>query len=280
MDRFKLGRVGVWGVFDRFADEKAAEVERLGYGAIWVGGVNDSGLRNVEGALENSDSIAVASGIVNIWRAPAKEVAATYHRLDARFPGRLVLGLGIGHPEHSAVYQTPYRALVAYLDELAGAGVPRDRLVLAALRSGVLKLAGARAAGAHPYLTPVAHTRHARAVLGPDVLLAPEHMAVFETDPEAARAVGRETVDFYTGLSNYVNMLREFGFPDLQAGDSASGELLDALVSRGTPEQIAAGVTAHLDAGADHVSVQVLPAGDDPIPGLAALAAALGLRAG
>ncbi|MGL6235095.1 MAG: TIGR03620 family F420-dependent LLM class oxidoreductase [Segniliparus sp.] len=274
-----LGKVGVWGLFDRFGDEKAAEVERLGYGAIWVGGVFESDLRNVQGALEHSESITVASGIVNIWTAPAQEVAASYHRLDARFPGRLVLGVGIGHPERSAaVYKTPYQALVAYLDELDSAGVPRDRLVLAALRSGVLKLSEARTAGAHPYLTPVAHTKFAREALGPGVLLAPEHKVVFETDPEAAHAVGREAVDFYTGLSNYVNMLREFGFPDLHVGDSASDELLDALVSYGTPERIAAGVTAHLEAGADHVSVQVLPTKGDPIPGLAALAEALGLR--
>ena len=275
----RLGEVGVWGLFDRFADGKAAEVERLGYGAIWVGGVFESDLRNVEGALEHSESITVASGIVNIWTAPAREVAAAYHRLDARFPGRLVLGVGIGHPERSAaVYKTPYQALVAYLDELDEAGVPRDRLVLAALRSGVLKLSGARTAGAHQYLTPVAHTKYARETLGPDALLAPEHKVVLETDPDAARAVGRKTVDFYAGLSNYVNMLREFGFPDLRVGDSAPDELLDALVSYGSPERIAAGVRAHLDAGADHVSVQALPGEGDPIPGLAALAEALGLR--
>ncbi|EFV11930.1 TIGR03620 family F420-dependent LLM class oxidoreductase [Segniliparus rugosus] len=274
-----LGKVGIWSLGDRFGNARAAQVERLGYGAIWVGGVFDSGLRDVERVLEHSESITVASGIVNVWTAPAREVAASYHRLEERFPGRLLLGVGVGHPERSAdVYTSPYQALVAYLDELDGAGVPRDRMALAALRSGVLKLSAARTAVAHPYLTPVAHTKYAREALGPDVLLAPEHKVVFETDPEAAHAAGRASVDFYAGLSNYVNMLREFGFPDLQVGDSASDELLDALVSYGAPERIAEGVAAHLDAGADHVSVQVLPGEGDPIPGLAALAGALRLR--
>ncbi|WP_007472132.1 TIGR03620 family F420-dependent LLM class oxidoreductase [Segniliparus rugosus] len=279
MSNLRIGQYGVFGSFDYFKG-RAAEIERLGYGAIWIGGSPPADLALIEAALAESERIVVASGIVNVWTAPVGEVVESYHRLEERHPGRFLLGIGAGHPEHQAEYQSPYRAVVAYLDALAAGGVPKERIVLAALRGRMLELAAERTAGAHPYFMPVAHTRLARERLGAGPLLATEAKVVFETDPAKAHAVGGQVSSFYLGLRNYVNAWRELGFPDLEVGAPPTEAWLDALVSYGTPAGIVPGLRAHLDAGADHVAVQVIPTASDPIPGLAALAEQLRLVAG
>jgi probable F420-dependent oxidoreductase len=167
--------------------------------------------------------------------------------------------------------------MATYLDTLEAGGVPQDRRVLAALGPRALQLAGARAAGTHPYLVVPDYTRHARAILGAAPLLAPEHKAVVSTDPQTARAIGRNFVkDPYLNLRNYVNNLLRHGFTAADVADGGSDRLIDALVLHGTPEHIRAGLAAHLDAGANHVGIQVLVApGEDPMPGYRALARVL-----
>lgn len=242
-----------------FDDGRAAEIERLGYGALWIGGVFDSKLASVERALEQTTDIPVVAGVVNVWTVSAEEVSQTFHRFEERFPGRFVLGVGAGAPEFAGErYRSPYQAVVDYLDTLQKNGVPQGRILLGALRERMLGLSSTRGAGAHPYLTTVRHTAFAREVVGRTALLAPEHKVVFNADPLAARAIGRRTVDFYLKLSNYVNMLMEFGFPETVLGRSAPDDLLDALVSHGSTAQIAAGLRAHLDAGANHVAINPL----------------------
>ena len=276
VSNLRLGQYGVFGSFDYF-EGRVAAIEKLGYGAIWIGGSPPSDLARIENALAESERIVVASGIVNVWTAPVGEVVESYHRLEERHPGRFLLGVGAGHPEHQAEYQSPFQAVVAYLDALEAGGVPKDRIVLAALRGRMLKLAAERTAGAHPYFMPVAHTRFAREMLGAGPLLATEAKVVFETDPAKAHAAGAQVGSFYLGLRNYVNAWRELGFPGLEVGAQPTEEWLDALVGYGTPEEIVPGLLAHLQAGADHVAVQVVPTASDPIPGLSALAEQLGL---
>lgn len=255
----RLGKYGVWGMLGFFDDGRAAEIERLGYGALWIGGVFDSELAAVERALEQTTNIPVAAGVVNIWTVSASDVSQTFRRFEERFPGRFFLGVGAGAPEFAGDrYRSPYEAVVDYLGALERNGVPKDRIVLGALRKRMLELSASRGAGAHPYLTPVRHTAFARGVLGSNALLAPEHKVVFNVDPAAARETGRTTVDFYLKLSNYVNMLKEFGFPGTVLGESAPDELVDALVSHGSIAQIASGLRAHLKAGADHVAIHPL----------------------
>jgi probable F420-dependent oxidoreductase len=203
-------------------------------------------------------------------------VAASYHRITARHPGRFLLGLGIGHPEATTQYQRPYAKLVSYLDELDELEVPAEGRALAALGPRVLRLAADRSAGAHPYLVTPEHTREARQILGPGPLLAPEQKVVLDTDPERARALGRPRVQNpYLGLTNYVSNLRRLGWADADLADGGSDALIDALVVHGDAETLGRGVTAHLDAGADHVAVQFLES--DPLPALRALAASLDL---
>jgi probable F420-dependent oxidoreductase len=192
-----------------------------------------------------------------------------------------VLGVGAGHPEATAHYASPYDTLAGYVDQLQDHHVPAEGIALAALGPRVLRLAGDRTAGAIPYLVPAEHTRLAREILGPDRLLAPEHKVVLDADPARARDLGRKRVaNPYLGLVNYTSNLRRVGFTDEDLAGGGSDRLIDALVAHGTAGQVAAQLTAHLDAGADHVCIQLLTeAGADPLTGYAELARGLGLAA-
>jgi probable F420-dependent oxidoreductase len=271
-----FGRFGVWTV-GAVEPEQAVEIEKLGYGALWVGGSPAGDLAFVEPILEKTERIQVATGIVNVWATPASEVAESYHRIEGAYPGRFVLGIGIGHPENTEEYRKPYDVLVGYLNELDAAKVPTSRRVVAALGPKVLELSAKRSAGAHPYLTTPEHTAQAHALIGNTVFLAPEHKVVLTRDAAQARAIGRETVDFYLNLSNYLNNWQRLGFTPDDLAKPGSDKLIDAVVAHGTPEAIAARLTEHLDAGADHVAIQVLGGKDALLATLADLAAPLGL---
>ncbi len=273
----QLGRYGVWQGESRVTPDLAGELERLGFGTLWLGSAHGD-LRVVDELLDATTTLRVATGIVNIWNDPAVEVAAAYKRVESRHPGRFLLGIGAGHREAvGTAYVKPYQAVVDYLDGLDAAGVPKNARVLAALRPKMVRLSGDRTAGAHPYLVTPEHTARAREILGAGVLLAPEQKVVVETDADKARAIGRPAVEKpYLHLRNYTNNLREFGFDDADLADGGSDRLIDALVARGDVRTIAQRLNEHLDAGADHVSIQLLTAkGVDPIPDYRALAGAL-----
>jgi probable F420-dependent oxidoreductase len=272
-----LGRYGVWTP-GAPKPEQAAQVENLGYGAVWVGFSPSAALDFAEPILVATESLTLATGIVNIWSSPAKEVAESYHRIEKAYPGRFLLGIGVGHQEHTEDYRKPYDALVEYLNELDDLCVPTSRRVVAALGPKVLKLAAQRSAGAHPYLTTPEHTAHARGLVGGSVFLAPEHKVVLTTDTQEAREIGRKSLGLYLGLSNYLNNFRRLGFTDKDLGKPGSDKLIDAVVAHGTPQQVAGRLGEHLRAGADHVAIQVLGGWDRLIPTLTELAEPLGLK--
>jgi probable F420-dependent oxidoreductase len=251
-----LGRFGVW--LGSITPELAGQIESLGYGAAWIGMSPSADLAWADPTLAQTTSLQLATGIVNIWSAPAPAVAESYQRIENAYPGRFLLGVGAGHREHTEEYTKPYDALVEYLDELDAAMVPTSRRVLAALGPKVLRLSAERSAGAHPYLTTPEHTAKARELVGNSVFLAPEHKVVLTTDRDEARAVGRKVVDFYLGLSNYVNNWLRLGFTEDDVRKPGSDKLIDAVVAYGPPEAIAQRLNEHLDAGADHVAIQVL----------------------
>ncbi len=273
----ELSRFGVWLGARSISPELAKQIETLGYGAVWIGGSPDADLSWVEPALAQTTSLQLATGIVNIWSSPAATVAASYQRIENDHPGRFLLGIGVGHPEHTQEYRKPYDALVDYLDELDAAKVPTSRRVIAALGPRVLALSAERSAGAHPYLTTPEHTAQARELVGNTVFLAPEHKVVLTTDADEARQVGRQSVDFYLGLRNYVNNWRRLGFTEPDVRKPASDKLIDAVVAYGSPQAIAARLNDHLQAGADHVAIQVLGGWPEEklLPALTELAAAL-----
>ncbi len=279
-----LGRIGVWwsGSWKSAAEpdlDTAAELEALGYGTLWSSGGFDAGLSpHFAHLLASTARITVASGIVSIWASAPGEVGPAVADLQARFDGRFLLGLGASHHVIAADYSKPYSKMVAYLDALDALDtpVPPARRVLAALRPRMLQLAAERAAGAHPYFVPVEHTARARDILGPGPLLAPEVAVVLETDPVKARELARRYAAIYLPLPNYAGNLRAFGYGDDDIGGGGSDRVIDAVIPWGDAATVAARVRAHLDAGADHVCIQVVAEfGDFPIAGYRALAAEL-----
>jgi probable F420-dependent oxidoreductase len=270
-----LGRFGSFG--RGVTPAQAKDIEALGYGSVWVGGSPPADLAWVEPILEATTTLQVATGIVNIWSDAAKPVADSFHRIDKAYPGRFLLGIGVGHPEAVAEYRKPYDALVEYLDQLDEYGVPANRRVVAALGPQVLKLSARRSAGAHPYLTTPEHTAGARELMGPAAFLAPEHKVVLTTDADQARAVARKGLPVYFNLANYRNNWKRLGFSEEEITYPGSDRLIDSLVAYGSPEAIAARLKEHLDAGADHVPVQVLTKDENLVSALAELAGPLGL---
>ncbi|MCR3721317.1 MULTISPECIES: LLM class F420-dependent oxidoreductase [Prauserella salsuginis group] len=268
-----LGKYGIWCWWNGVDEELAVEIEKLGYGAIWLGGNPPGDLAHVEKLLDATSSITVATGIVNMWTDDAPTVGASYLRIAANHPDRFLLGVGVGHPEAQQEYQKPYDKIVSYLDQLDEVGVPAEGRALAALGPKVLKLSAQRALGAHPYLTTPEHTREAREQLGRGVLLAPEQKVVLDTDAERARATARPPINNpYLGLVNYRNNLKRLGWSESDIDDGGSDALIDRLGLHGDAATVAAGVKKHIEAGADHVSIQALPMKADPLPTYRALA--------
>ncbi|HET6733654.1 LLM class F420-dependent oxidoreductase [Mycobacterium sp.] len=291
MTKPNLGTFGAFGHYSQFqqlSPDQLRAIEDLGYGAIWAGGSPPAELDWVDPILGATDALQLATGIVNIWTAEAAPVAESFHRIDKAYPGRFLLGIGVGHPEAHTEYKKPYDALTDYLDKLDEYGVPQDRRVIAALGPQVLKLSARRSAGAHPYLTTPEHTAQARELIGPDAFIAPEHKVVLTTDErsreehvtdaEQARAVGRKALDVYLGLTNYLSNFRRLGFTDEDLAKPGSDRFIDAVVAYGTADAIAARLKQHVAAGADHVPVQVLTSPDKLVPALAELAGPLGLH--
>ncbi|MFC7244564.1 LLM class F420-dependent oxidoreductase [Catellatospora aurea] len=268
----RWGRIGVWsgawtealrsggGALSGEFTDAAAELDDLGYGTLWLGG--GPAVTYARPLLEATSRMTIATGILSIWEHDPVEVAAQRAELERAFPGRFVLGLGVSHSRLTERYAHPYTAMTEYLSALDAAAEPvpvRDR-VLAALGPRMLALARDRAAGAHPYLVTPEHTAQAREILGTAAVLAPEFKAVLDTDAARAMAAARGHLALYLQLPNYTNNLLRLGFTedDLRAG--GSDRLLDAVFAMGDETAIARRAAAYLDAGADHLAVQVVTA--------------------
>ena len=259
-----LGRVGVWNWLPAddlvTAVEAAAELERLGFGALWFP-ESAASFDIARALLEGTSRMVVATGIVSIWKHPPAESAAAHAELTAAHPGRFLLGLGVSHAFLAdGQYRRPLAKMREYLDDLDAAQprVPAAERVLAALGPRMLELARDRSAGAHPYLVTPEHTRLAREVLGPDRLIAAEQAVVLETDPERARALARQHLAIYLQAPNYTNNWRRLGFTEDDLAGGGSDRLVDALVAWGDAGAIRDRVARHHESGADHVCLQVV----------------------
>ena len=258
-----IDTIGVWTSYRALGEENggaaAALAEKLGYGAFWLGG--SPRLPTIRPLLEATERIVIATGIVNIWAYDDPAVLAEEHaQLTAEFPGRLLLGIGIGHPEATSVYEKPLTKSRQFLDGLASAPhpVPKDEMCLAALGPKMLDLSAERTLGTHPYFVPPAHTRFARERLGAGALVAPELAVVVDEETERARATARKYAQLYLALTNYTSNLRRFGFTDDDIANGGSERLIDEVVPQGSAERLAGAVREHLDAGADHVCIQTV----------------------
>jgi probable F420-dependent oxidoreductase len=278
-----LGRVGVWSMELRNAGqpgvEAAAELADRGVTALWIPGLDGRGI------FDDSDQLLTASpkthvvlGVLGIWRQEASVLSTRVRELDLRHGPRTIVGLGVSDRNAAAAvgrtYTSPVDAVSEYLDELAKeqSAIPRDRLLLGALGPRMAQLAAERTAGIHPFLVSPAYTATMRAQLGVDALIAPHQAVVFSTDAEQARAVARDQLGMFIGFDAYRNNLRRLGYTDSDLVPGGSDRLIDALVAWGDEEAISRRLREHLDAGADHVAVQVLSvaaaAGDQPKDGI------------
>lgn len=273
-----IGRIGIFFFIDALpsnrAREAAAEIEALGYGALWIPeAVGREVFTSAAVLLGATRQLTIATGIANIWARDAMAMANAQRTLAEAYPGRFLLGMGVSHaPLVSGVrghrYDRPLTYMRQYLDAMDTAPfmappppAPPDR-VLAALHPKMLALAAERAAGSHTYFVPPEHTARARAALGAGAVLAPEQAVVLETDARQARAIARAHMSTYLGLPNYVRNLRSLGFADDDFAGGGSDRLVDAIVAWGDADVIAGRVRAHQQAGANHVCLQVL--GPDP----------------
>ena len=269
-----LGKIGIWAVQFRFGDpgfvaECAAEAEELGYGALWFpggrgGDVNASFLT----VLNATKRTVAATGILNIWMHEPAELGGWWKGWSEDQRGRVMLGLGVGHaPNIGEAWKKPLENMATYLDGLEAAGIPQSARCVAALGPKMLDLARDRSVGSHPYLVPPEHTALARERLGPVALLATEQGAIFDTEPDSARATARIHLETYAVLPNYIASWKRLGYTDEDIANR-SDRLIDGLFAWGTPEQIGERLKAHLDAGADHVALQVIsgpPGANEPL---------------
>jgi probable F420-dependent oxidoreductase len=274
MSNMNLGRIGLWAAdFDlqpmAKSQEAIAQVEEMGYGALWVPeAVIREPFASTALLLSATKKMVLATGIASLHARTAQTMQAGWKTLTEAFPDRFLLGIGVSHAPmvqgvHKGTYDKPYSTMVEYLDAMdkgiffGAAPTTAPQRVLAALGPKMLKLAAERGAGAHPYFTPVEHTAFARETMGAGALLAPELAVVLETDATKAREIARKYMTTYTRLPNYANNLKRFGFTDDEITNQED-RLVDAIVAWGSMDSVVAAVKGHLDAGADHVCIQVL----------------------
>jgi probable F420-dependent oxidoreductase len=275
----RLTGTGIWSGTLRYGDlaqaaAAAAELEALGYSALWIPDVGGDLFGPLANLLGATTTATVATGILNVWMHTPDETAAEHARLTAEHGPRFLCGIGISHRpliDHTnapGTYQKPIETMTHYLDGLDAAATPLaagDR-VIAALGPKMLELARARTAGTHPYLVTPELTNNARVGIGPDGLVASELGVVLETDPAKAREIARAHLKGYLALPNYSNNWKRQGFTDDDIADGGSDRLVDALIAWGDEDAIATRVQAHRDAGADHVCIQVLTSDPRELP--------------
>jgi probable F420-dependent oxidoreductase len=267
-----LSGAGVWSMSLGYGDaseaaDAAAELEELGFAAVWIPDVGGPILDTAERLLTATRRMVIATGILSLWQHTPAETATAYASLSAAYDGRFLLGIGVSH---SALvdagapgrYRRPLAAMTAFLDGLDSAErpVPADGRVLAALGPKMLAIAATRARGVHPYLVTPEHTRLVRAALGDEALVLPEQTVILCSTAAEARAIGEPWLSGYLSLPNYANSLLRLGFTAEDVA-TVSDRLFNAVIAWGDEEAISRRIAEHRAAGADHVALQVLTAG-------------------
>jgi len=285
----EIGELGVWTWLDNQPASEAAafaqQLERWGYSALWIPeAVGRDPFALVGYLAANSETLVLATGIANIYARDPMTMRAAQLTLGEMAPGRFVLGLGVSHANivtglRGHEYKSPVPAMRDYLEAMKKsifAGLQPENeppIVIGALREKMLRLSAQQTRGVHPYFVTPDHTKLARSLIGKDSWLCPEQKVLLETDPAVARRVAREAMKVYTGLPNYQNNLRVFGFDTPDFEDGGSDRLVDAIVAWGDEQAIADRIKAHMDAGADHVCIQPLRPDGGPGPDRRALEA-------
>ena len=282
--RDQIGPVGVWlnthvvRMLPMAAERNAVRrIEAAGYGSLWSGELIGGKEVFAHHALllDATEQLVIGTGIANVWaRHPAAMHGGAATLADA-YPGRFVLGIGVSHAavvERSGqLYANPLahmRDYVADMDTSSALALPAGYIrVLAAVGPKMLELAAECSDGAHPYLVPRGHTERARHILGADKLLIPEQPVVLCADRADAMALARQHIGpvlSQPGLA-YVQNLRRFGFDDDDLAGGGSDRLVEALVAVGDEDAVANRVREELQAGADHVLLNVVASDVDSV---------------
>jgi probable F420-dependent oxidoreductase len=268
IENMRLGRYGIW-TFD-FEDQPAGlirdsvqELDDLGWPAIWIPEAQGrEALTHAGFLLSATERLTVVNGIAQIWSREAQRTRGAALLLADAYPDRHLLGLGFGAGKPGA---KPLRAMNDYLDALDADPkvnpAPRApvRRLLAAYGPKMLELARDRSAGAHTYHVTPEHTAQAREILGAEPFLGVEHAVLFETDAAKAREIARAHLHPYLTTKYNIAKFLRLGYTEADIdGGRGSDRLVDDLVYRGDLDTITAKLRRHLEAGADHVGVQVI----------------------
>jgi probable F420-dependent oxidoreductase len=251
-----LGRVGLGE-----AQEAVVEIEELGFGALWYSDAPELFSLSTL-VLSWTASLVACSSIATIYSRDPLVAENGANFLSQSFDGRFLLGLGVSHRRmveaKGLTYHPPLAAMAEYLDAMDAAAQHRLSAprILAALAPAMVRLAGTRSLGAHPYFTPTEHTESARELLGPEPLLCVELSFVLTGDRAEAREIAGRYWATHLGLEAYRKNLLRLGIPEDELDTDAT---FDRIVAWGDAAAVQAHVRAHLDAGADHVCVQPLP---------------------
>lgn len=261
----------MWTTELRFGDsaessDAAAELDDLGFGAIWLPGLDGAGILDVvERRLRATERIAVATGVIGIWGHDAPNLAAEHARLQADYGHRFLLGLGISNAEAAQGIGgrdgfRPIAEMSGYLDALDAAQPPVDvsDRILAAMGPQMVDLAARRSLGTHPFLVTPDYCAKTRSAIGKDSLLAPYVPVVLTSDRDEAHAAAGQWLGQFIGMPSYNASLRTQGFTDADLTDGPSERLIDAVTAWGDLDAIAARTAAYYDAGANHVALHVL----------------------
>ncbi len=265
----ELTGVGIWSSQLRYGDagesaEAAAELEALGFTALWIPDVGGPVLDAVAHLLAATTRTVIATGILNLWMHSPADVAESHAALTDKHGDRFLLGIGCSHAAlidagQPGRYRKPLAATSAFLDGLDAAPrpVPIASRALAALGPKMLAMSAERSRGAHPYLVNPEHTAYARSVLGAGPLLLPEQGVILCDTYDEARRIGNDVLRSYLSMPNYANNMLRSGFSQDDV-TAISDRLFDALIAWGDEEAIMRRIAEHHAAGADHVCVQVL----------------------
>jgi probable F420-dependent oxidoreductase len=267
LDGLDLGRFGIYTFDFEFQPasqmrESIQELEEQGWRAFWMPELlGREALTHAGYLLAGTERIHIINGIAKIWSREAMWTYGASVLLADAYPDRHVLGLGIGDARPGV---KPMGAMIEYLDELDSLETPNPtpkapiRRILAAYGPKMLALARDRSAGAHCYHVNVAHTAQAREIIGPDAFLGVEQAVMFETDPAKARAIAREHLHPYLTQKYNIAKFRRLGYSEQELTNDGSDRFVDDFVFWGDPDTIVEKLHGYIEAGADHVSVQVI----------------------
>lgn len=260
----QLGKVGIWSMELRFGDHAvgnalAADLDSMGFGAIWMpGGIDDGVLSDMERLLAATQNCTIASGILNIWKHEPADVADWFANLSPEHQRRTMVGVGVSHgPIIGDAWEKPLAKTRAFVEAALAAGMPGTNMCVAALGPKMLALSGELTAGAHPYLVTPEHTKEARDILGSGPLLAPEQGVIFGENRDDIRQTAQAGLSNYRMLPNYRNSWKRLGLSEQDIED-CSDALIDANFASGSLDAMAERVAAHHAAGADHVCIQIV----------------------